>query len=97
MRKLFTGEKNLFLLPTGKAGKSYMDEITGLMNEWLQKSPLKNIAFKVIMIMPNLLLQKPSKCSKSKEHLKALERRLLSWILEILLNYFEKEKRYNNH
>ena len=45
------------------------------MNEQLHKFPLKDIAFKAIMIMPNLLLQKPSKNSKAKDHLKALERR----------------------
>ena len=32
-----------------------------------------------IMIMPNLLLQKPSKSSKSKDHQQALERRLELW------------------
>ena len=31
------------------------------------------------MIIPNLLLQKPSKLSKAKKHLKALERRLKLW------------------
>ena len=59
-------KKNLFLLPSGKGGKQYIDETTKLMNEWLQESPLKDIAFKVIMVMPNLLLQKPSKNSKAK-------------------------------
>ena len=47
------------------------------MNEWLQESPLKDIAFKAIMIMPNLLLPKSS---KAKDHLNALERRLESQI-----------------
>ena len=56
--------KNLFLLPTGKFGKSYIDENTRLMNAWVEDSPLKNIAFKAIMIMPSLLLQKPFKNSK---------------------------------
>ena len=32
------------------------------------------------MIMPNLLLQKPSKNSKVKDHLTALERRTQSWL-----------------
>ena len=71
-------KKNLFLLPLGKAGKQYIDETTKLMNEWLQESTLKDIAFKAIMIMPNLLLQKPSKNSKAKDHLNTLEKRLES-------------------
>ena len=32
------------------------------------------------MIMPNLLLQKPSKNSEAKDHLIALERRMQSWL-----------------
>ena len=84
------GKRNLFLLPSGKAGKQYIYETTKLMNEWLQESPLKDIAFKAIMIMPNLLLQKPSKNSKAKDHLKALERRLESWISGDLLELLKE-------
>ena len=40
---------------------------------------LKNIAFKAMEVMPSLLLQKPSKISKSKDHSKELRRRLDSW------------------
>ena len=43
---------------------------------------------KTVMIMPSSLLQKPSKESKSKDHLKALERRMELWqsgdLLELL-------------
>ena len=43
---------------------------------------------KALMIMPSLLIQKPSKESKSKNHLKALERRMKLWqsghLLELL-------------
>ena len=55
------------------------------MNEWLQDSPLKDIAFKAIMVMSNLLPQKPSKNSKAKDYLKALEILLESWISRDLL------------
>ena len=58
------------------------------MSEWLHDSPLKDIAFKAIMVMPSLLLQKPSQNSKSKDHLRALERRLELWesgeVMELL-------------
>ena len=40
--------------------------------------------------MPNLLLQKPSKNSKAKDHLKALERRLESWISDNLLELLKE-------
>ena len=86
--KVVYWRKNLFLLPTGKAGQCYIDEITKLMDDWAHDSPLKEIAFKAIMLMPNLLLQKPSKRSKSKDHLLALERRMCLWyegnVLELL-------------
>lgn len=77
--KIVFWRRNLFLLPTGKAGKRYIDETTRLLNAYVTDSPLGKVAFKAIMIMPNLLLQKPSKKSKSKDHLMALERRLELW------------------
>ena len=64
--------KNLFMLPTGKFGKRYIVETTRLMNAWVEDSPQQKIAFKAIMVMPSLLLQKPSKNSKSKDHTAAL-------------------------
>ena len=72
-------KKNLFMLPTGSIGKRYVREISRLMNAWQEDSPLKNIAFKAIHIMPNMLLQKPSKKSKAREHTEALKRRLELW------------------
>ena len=80
--------KNLLLLPSGKAGKRFIGEVSRLMSEWLHDSPLKDIAFKAIMVMPSLLLQKPLQKSKSKDHLRALVRRLQLWesgeVMELL-------------
>ena len=39
----------------------------------------QGIALKVVMILPGLLLQKPSSKSKTKEHVKTLEQRLQQW------------------
>ena len=83
-------KKSLFFLPSGKGGKQDIDETTKLMNEWLQELPLKDIAFKAIMIMTNLLLQKPAKNSKAEDNLKALERRLESWISDDLLELLKE-------
>ena len=81
-------KKNLFLLPKGAAGKQYIREITRLINAWVEDSPLKPVSMKAIMVMPALLLQKPNKKSKSKDHKMALERRMQQWedgkILELL-------------
>ena len=80
--------KNLFLLPSGKAGRKFIGEVSRLMSEWLHDSPLKDIVVKAIMMMPSLLLQKCSQKSKSKDHLRALDRRLELWesggVMELL-------------
>jgi len=86
--KIVFWKKNIFMLPTGNAGKSYINELTRLLHSWTSKTALVDIALKAMMIMPSLLLQKPSRTSKAKDHLKALERRLDLWnpgnILELL-------------
>ena len=64
------------MLPTGAAAKKYIRETTKLMNGCTNKLPLNDIAFKFIHIMPSLPFQKLSKTSKTKDHLKALERRI---------------------
>ena len=63
----------------GNARKNYISEITRLLNSWINENTIKYIGFKTLMLMPNLLLQKPSKSSKAKDHLKALGRRLGLW------------------
>ena len=78
--RLVFWKKNLLMLPTGAAAKKCITETTKLMNRWTDNSPLKGIAFTVIHVIPSLLLQKPSKTSKAKDHLKALERRTDLWI-----------------
>ena len=72
-------QQNLFLLPTGKVGKKFIREIIRLINCWIDKTALKPIALKSIMVMPALLLQKPSRTSKSKDHFLALTRRIELW------------------
>ena len=59
--KVVFWRKNIFLLPSGRSGKLYIEETTRLINSWTHKSPLQDVAFKAIMVMPNLLLQKPSR------------------------------------
>ena len=71
--------KNIFLLPSGKAGKLFIRETSRLLDIWTNESTLSKIAFKAIMIMPAVLLQKPSFKSKAKEHSDCLKRRLELW------------------
>ena len=67
------------MLPSGAAGKRYVEEVTRLMKLWIPDTPLKSKSLKAIHAMPALLLQKPSKSSKAKDHLQALERRIKLW------------------
>ena len=69
----------LFLLPTGAAGKGFIEEMIRLVNSWTYKSDLETIALKALMIMPGLLLQKTFLNSKSKENFETLKRRLFLW------------------
>ena len=81
--------KNLFLLPTGAAGKSFINEMTRMIKAGIYDTPIKAIA---LHVMPALLLQKPSKNSKSKDHLKSLERRFEIWKEENINKLYEDGK-----
>ena len=69
-------KKNLFKLPSGGASKSF---IWVWLNHFNRGTNFQGIAIKVFMILPSLLLQKPSKTSKAKDHLKKLDERLTMW------------------
>ena len=70
---------NIFKVPSGKAGKAFVRELTRLFRAYASGSPLESIALYATMIMPALLLQKPHAKSKSADHSKHLERRLQLW------------------
>ena len=59
--KVVFWRKNIFLLPCVKPGKQYIEETTRLINSWIHNSPLQDVVFKEIKIMPNFRLQKPGR------------------------------------
>ena len=65
--------RNIFNIPSGRAGKNFIGELTF----WLKQ--FNSIALKAFMVLPSLILQKPSATSKSKEHSIIIERRLALW------------------
>ena len=65
--------------------KNFIDEISRLMIDWIHESPLKNMAFKAIMVLLRLLWQKPSRKSKSKNHFKSLENQMELWHVEEIM------------
>lgn len=71
--------RNIFKIPSGKAGKSFIEELTFWLKQFNSSSDLNSIALKVFMVLPSLILQKPSATSKVKEHSAAIDRRLALW------------------
>ena len=70
---------NCFSVPFGKAGRDFVSELSRLYLAYGSASTLEAVALKAATVLPILLLQKPSKRSKTKDHTKCLGRRLASW------------------
>jgi hypothetical protein len=65
---------NLFLVPFGSAGTSFGKEIARLFQTFADGSSLERVSMKAITLVQTLLLQKPSRRSKMKEHVCHLKR-----------------------
>ena len=63
---------NLFKIPYGAIEKSFMSELARLFKAFSESSALESVALRAATIMPILLLQKPGKKSKAKDHTKYL-------------------------
>ena len=72
--------RNLFKIPSGKAGTAFVREISRMFRAFADSSALESVAMKVVMVMPALLLQKPHPRSKARDHVVHLERRLQLWL-----------------
>ena len=71
--------KNLFKLPSDTAGRSFISLLTNRLDHFNRGTEFRRIALKVFMVLLCLLLQKPSRQSKSKDHSKKLEERQQLW------------------
>ena len=72
-------KKNIFLLPRGKAATDFIKELTRLINLFLCKSKWERLALPLLHVLMPIMLQKPSKKSKAKDHAKYLSSRLQKW------------------
>ena len=77
--KIVTWRRNVFLIPSGKAGKAFVVEIARLIRSYAEASTLESIALKAVVVMQALLLQKPHTRSKAREHSEHLSRQLDLW------------------
>ena len=70
---------NLFKVPSGKIGNSFVRELVRLFCSFADSSALESVALYVAMVMPSLLLQRPQQMLPSKKLIAHLERRLSLW------------------
>ena len=71
--------RNCFSVPLGKAGRDFVSELSRLYLAYGSASMLESVALKAAIVFLILLLQKLSKGSKTKNHIKCLEKRLITW------------------
>ena len=71
--------RNCFSVPFGKAGKDFVEELSMLYSAYGSASALESVALMAAIVLTILLLQKPSRTSKTKEHIALLKRRLGLW------------------
>ena len=66
--------RNLFLVPSGKAGRDFkfVTQLARIFQSYAEGSALESVALKAVIVMPQLLLQKPSVSSEAKDHFSAL-------------------------
>ena len=70
---------NTFPIPFGNAGKKFTQELSRLFRAYAEGTALESIALKATTVLPILLLQKPARNSKAKDHTSCLDRRLKTW------------------
>ena len=71
--------RNLFLVPSGNAGKDFVTELARLFRSYAEASALESVALKAAMVIPHLLLQKPFISAKAKDQCEVLSQRLHAW------------------
>ena len=69
--------KKDFIIPSGKSGKFL--QLSFWLTQCNEQAKLNGIALKAFIIIPSLLLQKPSAKSKAKDRSNSLGRRLEVW------------------
>ena len=69
----------LFRLPTGRAGNRFLDEMTRILNIYIDGTHGSQNAPYAFFNLPTLMLQKPSKNSKTKDNVNALQQRFELW------------------
>ena len=77
--EIVTWRKNLFLVPYGRIGRDFVDQITAHINDWNSGADCQHISLKAAFLLLSVGLQKPSPKFKTKEHKDLLSKRLIQW------------------
>ncbi len=77
--KVVHWRRNCFSVPFSNVGKDFVNELSRLYLAYGSASALETVALKATIVLPILLLQKPSKRSKTKDHIKCVQRRMVQW------------------
>ena len=77
--EIATWRKNGFLVPYGKVGRDFIDQVTLHINDWNSGSDNQHIPLKAAFVLLAVGLQKPSPKSKEKDHQDVLSKRLIFW------------------
>ena len=72
-------KKNLFLLPSGSAGKWFVTEKANFFEAMVAHHPMEKVAMKASSVMEHLLLQKAAPDSTSKRNNELLTQRIKLW------------------
>lgn len=77
--EIVTWRKNAFLVPYGKIGRDFIDQVTLHINNWNNGSDEQHVSLKAAFVLLAVGLQKPGPKSKAKDHADALSKRLVLW------------------
>ena len=72
-------KKKIFTLPRGKCGTDFIKELARLINLFVNKTKWQRVALSLVHIFIPIMLQKPSKKTKPRDHSKYLKLRLEKW------------------
>ena len=67
---------NSFKVPLGRFGKEFVNELSRLFSAFASSSSMESVVLRATIVLPILLLQKPHRRSRAKDHTACLERGL---------------------
>ena len=71
--------RNLFIVPHGAAGASFVDDLAGLIEGFAEGSDVRNVAWRAVAVACHLLLQKRYNSKLMNNPADHLRRRLCLW------------------